>query len=56
MTLIISINMPAAPRVPGKATKIAYKLLGKPANMQKDSKRDQLIDRRLLYEETMRVR
>lgn len=48
--------MPAAPRVPGKATKIAYKILGKPSNMIDVSRRDKRIDRRLLYEETMRVR
>lgn len=48
--------MPAAPRVLGKATKIAYKILGKPLNTINISKRDKRIDKKLLYEETMRVR
>jgi hypothetical protein len=43
-------------RPKGKAKKIAYDLLGKPANMDKKSKRDQEIDRRLLFYETFKVR
>lgn len=44
------------PRFDHKGMKIAYKILGMPANMKKRSKRDRYIDRKLLYEETMRVR
>lgn len=49
--------MPSMPRPKGKAKKLAYKLLGIPANMQ--SKRDaeqQKINNRLIFEETARVR
>lgn len=49
--------MPAAPRSNKKATKIAWSILGKPANMQfKPSEKEKEIDRRLLFEETTRVR
>ena len=49
--------MPAAPRPNKKATKIAWAILGKPANMQfKPSEKEKYIDRRLLFEETTRVR
>jgi len=41
----------------GKAKKIAFKILGKPANMQfKPNKRQRKANQRLLYEETMRAR
>lgn len=49
--------MPTMIRIPGKPTKIAYKILGKPANIA--SKRDAVsekINRRLIFEETTRVR
>ena len=49
--------MPTMIRIPGKAKNIAYKILGKPANIE--SKRDavqQKINRRLIFEETIRVR
>lgn len=49
--------MPTMPRIKGKATKIAYKILGKPSNI-KFSKRpfDKKINQRLIFEETSRVR
>lgn len=43
-------------RLDKKSTKIAYKILGKPANMRKRTKKDQEINRRLEYQETFRVR
>lgn len=49
--------MPVAPRAKSKATKIAYKIMGIPANMQ--SKKDESqkkINERLVFEETQRVR
>lgn len=48
--------MPAMPRISGKAKKIAYNILGVPANMQKVSPKQKKIDKRLLFEETTRVR
>lgn len=50
--------MPAMPRVKGKSTKIAYKILGKPLNLQpsREDKKQQKIRERLLFEETWRVR
>jgi hypothetical protein len=43
-------------RPEGKAKKIAFKILGKPANMQKTSAARKKINRRLLYEDTKRSR
>lgn len=52
-----SETMPAAPRPKGKATKIAYAVLGKPQNQyDKKNERDQKIDERLLYYETRLVK
>lgn len=50
--------MPSAPRTKSKATKIAYKILGVPANMRKQPKdaEQKKIDKALLYQETFRVR
>ena len=50
--------MPAMPRVKGKATKIAYKVLGQPLNLQptKEDKKQKEIRKRLVFEETWRVR
>lgn len=48
--------MPAMPRVKGKATKIAFAILGKPLNFKKRDKKEQKINQRLLFEETVRVR
>ncbi len=44
-------------RPKGKAKNIAFKILGKPANMQeKSTKQKRKVNQRLLYEETMRSR
>jgi hypothetical protein len=49
--------MPAMLRLLGKATKIAYKILGKPDNLKEHKTiKDRKIDRRLSFEETYRVR
>lgn len=49
--------MPSVPRPKGKAKKIAYKLLGIPDNMKKQKKkRNDKIEQRLVFEETIRVR
>ncbi len=49
--------MPAMPRVPGKATKIAYKILGVPPNISyKRTEAQKEIDKQLIFEETIRVR
>ena len=50
--------MPAMPRVKGKATKIAWALLGKPLAMNDPhpSAKDKQRDKRLVFEETTRVR
>ncbi len=49
--------MPAMPRIPGKAKKIAYKILGVPPNISfKPSEEQQKLNRRLIFEETVRVR
>ena len=43
-------------RPEGKAKKIAFKILGTPANMQKTSAARKKINKRLLYEDTKRAR
>jgi hypothetical protein len=48
--------MPAMPRIEGPAKKIAYKILGVPANMKKDKKKQEKVNKRLIFEETVRVR
>jgi hypothetical protein len=48
--------MPAMLRMNDKCRKIAYAILGKPANLKKKSSKDSRIDKRLLFEETSRVR
>lgn len=49
--------MPAMPRIPGKPTKIAYKILGVPANIAfHRTKEEKAVNKRLIYEETTRVR
>ncbi len=50
--------MPCMPRPKGKARKIAYHILGVPANLRKQHKspKDKKIDDRLVFEETQRVR
>jgi hypothetical protein len=43
--------------MPGKAKKIAYKILGVPANIEyKRSEVEKKINKRLIFEETTRVR
>ncbi len=45
------------PRIPGKGKKLAYKILGVPANIaSKKTKVQKRINKRLLFEETSRVR
>lgn len=49
--------MPSMPRLPGKGTKIAFKILGIPPNIAfKRNKQQKYINRRLWFEETSRVR
>lgn len=49
--------MPAMPRPKGKATKIAFKILGVPGAIAfKRSKQQDKINKQLLYQETQRVR
>jgi len=49
--------MPAAPRLRGKPAKIAFSILGVPANLkEKKSKAQKELDRRLLCQDTQRVR
>jgi hypothetical protein len=48
--------MPAMPRVSKKADKIAFKILGTPSNMEKDKSAKDNVEKRLIFEETTRVR
>ena len=49
--------MPAMPRISGKATKIAYSILGVPENMKQDkSKKKSKQEKELVFQETVRVR
>ena len=50
--------MPIMPRVKGKAERIAYKILGVPANMRNKNRtvRNSKIKERLNFEETRLVR
>lgn len=49
--------MPAMPRLNKKTTDIAFNILGVPANLsRKRNKKEQEVNRRLLFEETSRVR
>lgn len=49
--------MPAMIRIKGKATRIAYKILGIPENIAHNpTKKEKKINKRLLFEETTRVR
>ena len=48
--------MPAMKRVKGKATKIAFKVLGTPPNMRKNKTKNSKEDKRLNFELTTRVR
>ena len=49
--------MPVMIRPEGKAKKIAYAILGTPANFAvKKTKKQEQIDKALLFQETVRVR
>jgi len=48
--------MPSMPRPKGKARKIAFRILGIPANQKKQNKKQSELRKRLLYEDTQRVR
>lgn len=50
--------MPTMPRLPGKSTKIAWSILGKPIALQepKKSAKQSHIERLLVFQETTRVR
>jgi hypothetical protein len=49
--------MPAMPRPDTRATRIAYKILGKPENQKfRRTKKQQWVNKRLIWEETQRVR
>lgn len=48
--------MPAMLRLDEKTKKIAYKIMGVPANLRKEPRRDPKIEKRLVFEETQRVR
>lgn len=49
--------MPVMPRMNKKAKKIAYLILGKPANLRfKPNKKQIAIDKRLQWEDTWRAR
>lgn len=49
--------MPAMVRPKGLGTKVAFAILGRPANMQsKSSAKKKKADRELLYQETSRMR
>jgi len=48
--------MPAMPRTNNKITKIAYRILGTPENMQSEKKYRRKRNKRLVYDETERVR
>lgn len=49
--------MPQAPRLNDKATRIQYKILGKPSNMKsKTSRKQRKIRERLDYQDTARIK
>lgn len=49
--------MPAMIRIKGKPERIAFKILGIPANLSSHKDKEQRrINRRLIFEETARVR
>ena len=54
----ISIDMPSAPRIKNnRATKVAWKILGIPANISFKRNADQRrVNKKLVFEETQRVR
>lgn len=49
--------MPSMPRMPGKGKKIAWRILGKPANIAyKPNAQQKRIDHVLLFQQTTRTR
>jgi hypothetical protein len=48
--------MPACPRPKGKATKVAYGILGKPETLEKKSEKDMIRDKKLIFQEIARAR
>jgi hypothetical protein len=48
--------MPTAPRIKGKGKKIAYTILGVPDNLKNAEAFPAKVNKRLLFEETQRVR
>ncbi len=49
--------MPSMIRMPGKGKKIAWRILGVPANIAyKPSERERKINRMLIFQQTTRVR
>jgi hypothetical protein len=49
--------MPSMIRIPGKPKKIAYAILGRPANMnEKRTPQESKVNKRLIWEETIKVR
>ena len=49
--------MPGMPRTDPRLEKLAFKIIGKPANMRsKDKKEKTKIEKELVFEETVRVR
>ncbi len=50
--------MPIMPRPNKKAEKVAFDILGTPANLQKDQKtpKQNKVNKELVFEETVRVR
>jgi hypothetical protein len=51
------MHMPAMPRPNDKATKIAFKILGKPANYDyREPEALRKVNKKLEYDETIRVR
>jgi hypothetical protein len=48
--------MPVSLRPKGKGKKIFTAIMGIPLNFQKRTKKEKAVDRRLLFEETYRVR
>lgn len=49
-------KMPVSLRPKGKGKKIFTAIMGIPINFQKRTKKERAVDRRLLFEETYRVR
>lgn len=55
--LVLSTSMPAAPRFNKKAQKIAFSILGTPANMQSGKKAYRIkTDKVIDYQNTARIR